>query len=132
MWLTGLFIFNMEKLIPLMESGLITPCFSRETLGELRKVLLRPKFKTRLAKMSLEVKTILETLKQNSKIFNLPKIEEILVKEDPADDKFLLLGQVAKAKYLVSGDTHLLKLAKFGTIKIISVSEFLTIHANFG
>ena len=67
-----------SKLIPLMESGLITPCFSRETLGELRKVLLRPKFKTRLAKMSLEVKTILETLKQNSKIFNLPKIEEIL------------------------------------------------------
>jgi len=79
-------------LIPPIESGRITPCFSKETLDEFERVLRRPKFKLRLKKVDLTVPLILKVIKDNGKLFELPKVKTSFVKEDPADDKFLLLS----------------------------------------
>ncbi len=49
------------------------------------------------------------------------------MQEDPSDNKFLECAIEGKADYLVSGDNHLLKLKEFEKVKIISVTDFLSI-----
>lgn len=120
---------KLSNLIPLVENSQITLAFSKETLGELKKVLKRPKFKTRLDKVNLTIPEILNVLKSRGRKFTLPKIDTSFVKEDPSDDKFLLLAKAANTKYLISGDKRLLKLKKFKNTKIISVSEFLNLFS---
>jgi len=114
-----------SKIILLIKKGTITPCFSKETLNELIKVLKRHKFETRLENVNLTPSSIIKVLKKHGEVFKLPRLKTRVFIEDPSDDKFLLLAKVANAKYLVSGDKHLLKLGKFGTTKIVSVSQFL-------
>ncbi len=47
------------------------------------------------------------------------------IKEDPSDNLFINLAIDGKAKILVSGDSHLLKLKEYKGIRIISLKEFL-------
>ncbi|MEW6609541.1 MAG: putative toxin-antitoxin system toxin component, PIN family [bacterium] len=54
-----------------------------------------------------------------------PKIE--VIKGDPDDNKFLECARAGKAKYIVSGDIHLLNLKVYKGIKIVKPSEFLEI-----
>ena len=102
-------------------------CFSQNTIIELREVLSRPKFRTKLDKVGLDVPSITESLSAAGKIFELSKNLPVIVKEDPSDNKFLYLAAAAKAKYLVSGDKHLLALGEFKGIKIVSINKFLSL-----
>src|SRR3990167_5537676 len=108
-----------HKLIYLIENDKITPCFSLETLEELQGVLSRSKFKDKLREANVTTENIIIQLLLKSAILKLPKSKLKVVKEDPTDDKFLHLALVIKTKYLVSGDKHLLKLSRFGNMKII-------------
>ena len=48
-----------------------------------------------------------------------------VVKQDPSDDIILRTTYDGKAKYIVSGDEHLLSLKEFKGIKIMTVSKML-------
>ena len=48
-----------------------------------------------------------------------------LVREDPADNKFLECALEGRADYLVTSDRHLLKLGEFARTKICKPSQFL-------
>jgi predicted nucleic acid-binding protein len=50
---------------------------------------------------------------------------EPIVAADPDDDIFLRCASVAGARYVVSGDRHLLDLGEYDRISILSVNEFL-------
>jgi putative PIN family toxin of toxin-antitoxin system len=50
-----------------------------------------------------------------------------VVKEDPQDDVVLNTAHSGKAKYIVSGDKHLIPLRQFRRIRIVTVSEMLDI-----
>jgi len=50
-----------------------------------------------------------------------------VVKEDPDDDIVLRTAYDGKAEYIVSGDKHLLSLAKFRKIKIVKVHQMIDI-----
>ena len=54
-----------------------------------------------------------------------PKSRTRIIKEDPADNKFLDCAVEGKADYIISGDKHLLKLVKFKNINIITPSTFI-------
>jgi len=55
----------------------------------------------------------------------MPKKQQTPACEDPEDDKFIRCASAAGAKYIISGDRHLLALKKFQKIKILSPSEFI-------
>lgn len=118
---------KLERLLALVGKNQISLCFPQETLEELSQVLNRSKFRSRLLAQDLTVSSILQALINRSKIFKIPNIETDFVKEDPDDDKFILLALASGTKYLVSGDKHLLKLAKFGSVNIVSPTDFLKI-----
>lgn len=57
-----------------------------------------------------------------------PKQKLNVVKDDPADDKFLECAQEAGAEYIISADPHLLNVEQYADIQILSPSEFLIDH----
>jgi putative PIN family toxin of toxin-antitoxin system len=51
-----------------------------------------------------------------------------IILEDPGDDKFIDCAFHAQANLILSGDKHLLKLGKFGPIRISSPIQFKIKH----
>jgi len=97
---------------------------SEEILKELAKVLTYPKIEKILKESGLSKKMVMESVSQKLK-FIRPKTKIDLIKEDISDNKFLECALEANAKYIVSGDRHLLKLNKFKNIEIITARKFL-------
>ena len=54
-----------------------------------------------------------------------PQIKLKVIQKDPSDNMFLECAQETSAHYLISGDTHLLKLSFFKNTLIISPGNFL-------
>ena len=54
-----------------------------------------------------------------------PQKRFAVIKNDPADDKFLECAVAGDADFIVSGDKHLLSLEEFQGIKIITIDECL-------
>ena len=52
---------------------------------------------------------------------------EIIIPNDPSDDKFIQCALSGNAKVIVSGDIHLLSLKVYQDIHILSPSQFLEI-----
>jgi hypothetical protein len=55
----------------------------------------------------------------------VPKEKIAIIRDDPADNKVLECAIAAGAKFIITGDKHLLKLKKFKGISIITAKEFL-------
>jgi len=108
----------------LMEKGSVELYSSEEILRELARVLTYPKIEEVFKKAGIGKTTALESLMEILKIVN-PKVKINAVKRDPLDNKFLECALEAGAKYVVSGDKHLLELKKFRKIEILTAREFL-------
>ena len=48
-----------------------------------------------------------------------------VIREDPADDRILECAAAAKADMIVSGDSHLLELREWRSIRIVSPTDFM-------
>lgn len=107
-------------------AGRIIPLVSKETFAEFRRVLSYPKFQL----IQREIHAIL-----SEEI--LPFVEVVEITEqitgicrDFHDDMFLSVAVCGGAGYLVSGDQDLLVLKNYGTTRIITVAEFLSLASN--
>ena len=109
------------KLVPLWTSGRIQPLASREIINEYLCVLAYPKFQ--LTEQELKYLLYREILPW-FEIVSVPPGEPI-VKEDPADDKFIWCAEYIEAEYLISGDYHLLGLESVG-VQVVTPAEFLS------
>ena len=101
-----------------------TFCFSNETLDELKDVLSFPKLQPQIQKLNFMVEDFLIELSELSLIF-LTNAQNNIIKDHPADDKFLACAFASGARYIISGDQHLLKLKKFQSISILNPRQFL-------
>jgi putative PIN family toxin of toxin-antitoxin system len=97
---------------------------SEEILKELARVLTYPKIDEVLEKAGVDKRTALESLTERLKLVN-PKVKVNAIKRDLSDNKVLECALEAEAKYVISGDKHLLKLKKFRKIEIVTMREFL-------
>ncbi len=102
---------------------------SQSTLKEFEKVIRREKFARIFEKRDLTIETVIETLITQSRLYNVSKKAESTAKEIKIEDVddliFIELAFEADAKFVVSGDKHLLKLDEVGNTRILSVAEFL-------
>ena len=102
---------------------------SQSTLKESEKVIRREKFTRILEKRDLMAVTVIETLITQSRLYNISKKAESMARkveiEDEDDLIFIELALEAGAKYVVSGDKHLLELDEVENTRILSVAEFL-------
>jgi uncharacterized protein len=49
------------------------------------------------------------------------------ISEDPDDDRVIECAIASQSQFIVSGDKHLLRLVQYQNIRIVRVSEFLTL-----
>jgi len=112
-----------HKLIKLAEEEKITPYVTIEMLNELEEVLQRRKFKERIESLSTSVEQLMALVKRLVAIIDTKEVVSY-VKADSDDDIFLNCALNSEAKYVISGDRHLLDLKHVGEILIVSVSEF--------
>lgn len=112
---------NPRKVVNLAVTELIEVYISLELLEELGRVL-RGKFTLG----SFEIDTIISEIKDFAEIAT-PQVRLQVIKEDPSDDKVLECAAEAKARFIISGDKHLLNLGNFRGIKIVNPAEFLRV-----
>ncbi|OEU58488.1 MAG: putative toxin-antitoxin system toxin component, PIN family [Desulfobacterales bacterium C00003104] len=102
---------------------------SRSTLKEFENVIRREKFTRILEKRDLTVETVIETLITQSRLYNVSKKAESTAREVKIEDVddliFVELALETGAKFVVSGDKHLLQLDEVGNSRILSVAAFL-------
>lgn len=108
----------------MVESGSLSLHLSLTIIEELEGVLKRARFKRRVNELGIGSDDILNTLLSLSEIYDVDDTV-FLIDEDPEDNKFLACAFAAGAKYLISGDKHLLNVKNFRGIRIMSPQDFL-------
>ena len=109
------------ELITLWQNNTIEPIVSRDVVDEYIRVLAYPKFE--LAEK--EIRFLL--YRQLLPYFEIVETSqgEIIIPNDPSDDKFIQCALAGNAKVIVSGDIHLLSLKVYQDIHILSPAQFM-------
>ena len=113
------------KLIDLWQHGNIKPAATKEIIDEYLRVFTYPKFK--LFEVDINLLLYQEILPYFDVIY--APVGTGIVKEDPADDKLIRCAVAANAKYIISGDQHLLALKNYQKIQILSPADFIRLRA---
>ena len=95
---------------------------SNQLLAELADVISRDKFSIK----GSQVDRFISVLARKAKMVSLHPISKVIL-EDPDDDIVLSTALIGKADYIISGDMHLLKIACYKNVKIVSVNKFIQI-----
>jgi hypothetical protein len=114
---------NPRKVIDLWRFEKITLCLSKKMLAEYFAVLGR--FGMSEEPEGEELVQLFQ--KRYNQVF-LTSVPTILaISEDPTDNMFIECAVAADAKYIISGDRHLLNLKVFKGIRILPPTEFLKV-----
>ncbi len=97
---------------------------SESLIAELKTVIVRDKFKTRLEAQNETVDDLIAKY-SNVAVSVISATLPAIIKADPKDDHVLACALGGKAAVIVSGDHHLLDLGAFEKISIITVNAFL-------
>jgi len=114
------------RIIKAAEEGKVCLITSEEIVNEICRTLAYPRLKRVYEDADISQQQIIEAVLQVAKLVDVTtKIH--VVREDPADDKFLECAVDSKADYIVSGDGHLLKIGRYKRTRIVSVKQVLKI-----
>ena len=110
-----------RAVIDLWKTGQICLCVTEEILEEYLEVFTRLGLRGKP-----ELKNLLRIFKRKENlVFSKAAARFRRVKDDPDDDKFIDCAISARARYIISGDSHLLKVKQFKTVKIVSSAQFV-------
>lgn len=74
-----------------------------------------------------QILATIRTIAKSAKLVT-PKKKLLIVKADKNDNKIIEAAIESEANYIISGDKHLLKIKKYGQLKIVSPAEFLALY----
>jgi uncharacterized protein len=100
---------------------------SQAILEELHRILFYPKIRSRIKITDQEILAWLDALNVISHLIIPRHLYPILVHDDPDDDIYLIAALESRARYVISGDQHLLKMKYCETVKILTTSEFIEV-----
>ena len=93
---------------------------SQDILAEYLAVASRPLY----GLSDEKVESLLYQVKEHADWIHV-RTQVAVIKQDPADDKFLACGVDGRADWIVTGDRHLLDLKTFRGVRIGPPAEFL-------
>ena len=116
-----LFSGTPGKLVPLWQGPMIRPLASKQIIDEYLRVLTYPKFK--LSEEDINFLLYHEILPY----FEVVRVYsgKRIIRKDEEDDKFIQCALAGNAKFIISGDHHLLGMKSYRKIKILSPADFL-------
>jgi putative PIN family toxin of toxin-antitoxin system len=116
-----LFAGPIGRFVSLWSERRIMLLLSKDVLIEYLRVLGYPKFGLTVD----DVRSLAEEyVLPFADMVTVVKTPEV-IRKDPADDKFLALAVAGRARYIVSGDKHLLALRKYRGVRIVTPRELL-------
>lgn len=121
LWISFLISKDFSKLDELLFTKSCTLVFSQELIDEFISVAKRPKFRRFFSQVDIE--EILETIDEYADFVDVKVTNDVC--RDPKDNFLLSLSQDGKVDFLLTGDQDLLALNKFGSTKILTISDFL-------
>jgi uncharacterized protein len=113
-----------QKILIAAEKAQVTLCVSPALLQELVGVLERPKFTQRLRNLRVSATELMSGYVCLAHVV-LPQRVPRVVATDVADDEVLACAFAARAKYIVSGDSDLLRMRSYMRIPILSPTAFV-------
>jgi putative PIN family toxin of toxin-antitoxin system len=113
-----------NDILRLGESKRIVLVASPSIVDEVREVLARPKFTSRIAALETSVGELVESLLTVVEVISEPIVEPVIA-ADPDDDRVLTCAVAGKARWIVSGDAHLLALKRYKRIAMLAPTEAL-------
>jgi hypothetical protein len=111
---------QVGSILTAWKTGKFTLILSEDIITEYLDVLSRPKFH-----LNGEIIADLLRWMQHKAEMVTPSEAIVMITSDPSDNKFLEAIIAGNADCLVSGDHHLLALASFRGIPILTAVEFL-------
>jgi putative PIN family toxin of toxin-antitoxin system len=97
-------------------------------LDEYDRVMRDPDVRRLHQKSDSEIDVIIRRIRQAA-IHVIPTQKLALIPADPDDDKFVECAVEGKARYIVSGDKHLLGLGSYQGIQVVPPAAFVTLVA---
>lgn len=115
-----------NEIIEKVEQNEILLILSKEIIGEFVKVLDYDEIKEKIINKNLEMKRTVEKIIALSIIIESQGKLDV-VKDDPNDNIILECAKAGNVDFIISNDSHLLKLKEFEGIPILTPSEFLRV-----
>jgi putative PIN family toxin of toxin-antitoxin system len=115
-----------NELIVLAETKSIEVCCTPKLLTELKCVLNRPKFHSRLNNLKTTPNELI-SLVINLVFFYPDLLIKPVIKEDIADNRVLSCALASNSEYIITGDIHLLNLHNYKNIEILTPGSFIQI-----
>lgn len=112
------------KILDATQKGELETITSNSLLQELSEVIARPHIVRKYPRVTEHAESVIDYLRTHSTIVE-GKPSQQIIKDDPDDDFVIACALDGKADYIVSGDPHLLALAQYGKIKILSPRQFV-------
>lgn len=116
------------RVLDRIDSGLDQLFVSRALLFELADVLSRPKFNKVFQRFNEDPRDLITAVAAQAVVLEAKPLSAPVILEDPADDHVLACALTAGADVILSGDDHLLKLARIGRIPIQTAATYLKKH----
>jgi len=115
-----LFGGHAREILRLASRGVVINFISPDILREAENVLRRSKF-------GLRPEQVLEITALFKDTFEIvtPSMRVRAISSDPQDNHVIEAALAARAKYIISGDKHLLELMKWDDIHLISPAQFM-------
>jgi uncharacterized protein len=98
----------------------------QQALSELDKVLQRPHIVQRYHISDAKREQLLLLLREHVILVPGTSVTDI-IPADPTDEVFVSTAVEGDAKYIVSGDRHLLNLRRYGLVRILTAARFLAV-----
>ncbi len=112
----------------LIENSKYEIVLSQDILEELKRAVFYPKVRKYIKKSDQEIFMWFDALVVRAYLAVCLFSHDPIVEEDPDDDKYLIAALESSARYLVSGDKHLLNLQEYQGVKIVIPVEFLRLN----
>lgn len=112
-----------HRLLQAAESGDFALVTCPSIIDEMRNVLVRPKFASRIAALNTSIGELTESFLSIVEIIQEPKSKAVITR-DPDDDKILACALASRARWIVSGDSHLLDLKQYRGIPVLTPKQF--------
>lgn len=117
-----------NRLIRAAETGDFTPVMTPAIIEEVRDALARPRFAARITALSTSVGELIESLLSVVEVIQETRVEAV-IPQDPDDDKILACAVASGARWIVSGDAHLLGVKRYRGISILTPKKFWDVWA---
>ena len=115
-----LFGGHAREILRMASRGVVINFISPDILREAENVLRRSKF-------GLHPEQVLEIIALFKDTFEIvtPSMRVQAISSDPQDNHVIEAALAARAKYIISGDKHLLEQMKWEDIHIVSPAQFM-------